>query len=309
MRFSNRVNNMFRKKKTVVVATKQAGEVVPALNGHKKIEIKEALTTGGVYDALECAALLIVNVDDLVETSLNRQGLLDALDKASTRVLLPNEFLQDPEGQLDKIQNPKGVRRLTPLRVGFVSLSGGVGCSTLAYDLARRAMTHHEATVALIELTWGDGALGARLDLDGAPDLYQVVQDMRPPAQHQGVTVVPIKQRTVRLLLGDRAKVTSALDALAQEHVLVIVDAHGAHPLWATAQKALDKHLVVTDQRPDAVRNAQLILGESDGRGLLVLNKATVQDRVALKLSGQMACAIPDGAEDTGQRLIQALYS
>ena len=153
-----------------------------------------------------------MSVDDLVETSLNRQGLLDALDKASARVLLPDEFLRDPEGHLDKIENPRGIRRLTPLRVGFVSLSGGVGCSTLAYDLARSAVTRHETTVALIELTWGDGALGARLDLDGAPDLYQVVQDMRPPAQHEGITVVPIRQRTVRLLLGDRARVTSALE-------------------------------------------------------------------------------------------------
>ena len=42
---------------------------------------------------------------------------------------------------------------------------------------------------------------------------------------------------------------------------------------------------------------------------MLVLNKATVQDRAALTLSGQTACAIPDGAQDTGQRLIQALYS
>lgn len=303
-----RITNLFRKKKTVVVATRQAGEIVPALNGHNKIEIREALTTGGVYDALEGAALIIVSINDLVETSLNHKGLMDALDRASTRVLLPDEFLQDPEGQLDKVQNPKGVRRLSPLRVGFVSLSGGVGCTTLAYDLARRAVTHHEATVALVELTWGDGALSARLGLDGAPDLYQVVQDMSAPAQHEGVTVVPIKQRTVRLLLGERAKVTSTIDALTQEHVLVIVDAHGAHPLWSPVQKALDKSLVVTDQRPDAVRNAQLMLGETDG-GLLVLNKATVQDRVALNLSGQTACAISDGAEDTGQRLIQALYS
>lgn len=303
------VLDLFRKKQTVVVATRRAGAVVPLLNGHKRIEVKEALTTGGVYDALEGVSLVIASVDDLAETTLSRQGLVEALDKVSARVLVPDAFLQDPEGELEKLENPKGIRRLTPLRVGFVSLSGGVGCSTLAYDLAQRAANHHEATVALMELTWGNGALSARLDLDGVPDLYQVALDMRPPGQHEDITLVPIKQRTVRLLLGERERIASALDALAREHVLVIVDAHGAHPLWAPARDALDQVLVVTDQRPDAVANAQLVLSATQARTLLVVNKATVQDRVALGLAGQEACAIPDGASDAGQRLIQALYS
>lgn len=303
------IANPFRRQKTVVVATRQAGAIVPCLNGYKRIQVREALTTGGVHDALEGASLVVVDVKDLVETTLSHQGLLDALEKASTQVLLPDEFLQDPEGHLDRLQNPRGVRPLTPLCVGLVSLSGGVGCSTLAYSLAQRAVAHHQATVALMELTWGNGALSARLSLDGAPDLYHVVENMQPPIRHDGITVVPIRQQTVRLLLGEPEKIVSAIAALAQEHVLVIVDAHGAHPLWAAARDVLDQHLVVTDQRPDAVANARLVLGDAlDRRGLLVLNKASVQDRIAIRLSGQKACTIPNGADDAGQRLIQALY-
>jgi hypothetical protein len=302
-----RLFGLGRRKKTVVVATERAGEVLPLLEGHQ-VQIEEAFTTGGVYGVVDKASLVILGVEDLVETTMSRAGLMEALDKASVRVLSPDELLRDPEGHLAQLEGPKGIRRLTPLRLGLVSLSGGVGCTTLACELARRAADHHEATVALAELTWGNGALRARLSLDGAADLYQVALDLSVPGQEDGITVVPIKQQTAKLLLGNLDKITQALDALAHEHVLLIVDAHGAHPLWTAAQEVLDRVLVVTDQRPDAVGNAQLLLKSVNGSGSLVVNKATVQDRVALGLTGQEACLIPKGAEDSGRRLIEFLY-
>ncbi len=296
-----------QKKKTVVVATARAGDVIPLLQ-KRGIRVKEALTTGGVYGAIGEASLVVMSAEDLVETSISRAGLVEALETATVRVLSPDDLLRDPEIHLQQLDGPRGIRRLTPLAVGFVSLSGGVGCTTLALDLARRAARHHQATVALVELTWGNGALRQRLGLAEAADLYQVALDLGAPNQHKGMTIVPIKQQTAKLLLGSLHKVAAALDALAREHVLLIVDAHGAHPLWTAAHGILDRVLVVADQRPEAVGNAQLLLKNSNGNSSLVINKATVQDRLALGLTGQKACLIPGGTGSAGQRLVQYLY-
>jgi len=297
-----------RKKKTVVVASRQAGAILRRLRD-REVRINEALTTSGVYDSIGKASLVILSVEDLVETDISKEVLTEALEKASVRTLSPQEFLRDPQAHLERLESSRGVRRLPPLRVAFTSLSGGVGCTTLAYGLAQHAARRRQATVALVELTWGNGALGARLNLDGAPDLYQVVSELGDPARRDGMSVVPIRQETARLLLGNLDGVAGALDALAREHVLLSLDAHAAHPLWTTAREIVDRVLVVTDQRPDAVENAKLLLAEMEGSGLVV-NKATLQDRVALGLAGQEACLIPRGAnaDDAGRRLIEYLY-
>lgn len=84
------------------------------------------------------------------------------------------------------------IQCLTPLRVGFVSLSADVGCSTLAYDLAQCAVAHR-ATAALLGLTRTDTALAPRLDWTTVPGLSQVASGIQHPAQRDGITVILVQ--------------------------------------------------------------------------------------------------------------------
>ncbi len=248
-----------RRAVTVVVATKRAVEVVRHLES-PSVRVREALTTEGVLGALGEACLVILD-DDLAETdAVTRRGLLDALEKAGVPAISPGDFLRDPAAHLARLERRarRGFAPLTPLRVAFVSLSGGTGCTTLAWELARYAAEDRRATVALVELTWGRGALTARLGLNGdAPDLYQVASGLGEPALHTGVSVVPVGGHAVRLLLGNPDRVRETLEALARRHLLLVVDAHAGHPLWPPARETVDRILVVTDPRSDAVENAR----------------------------------------------------
>lgn len=299
--------NFRRRRELVVIVATTKAKVLSALKEYDRVKVEEAFTTSGVYDASSEASLAIVDLEDLVEADISKEGLMTALEEASVRVLTPRKFLQNPDAHLERAEGSRDVMRLSPLRVAFASLSGGVGCTTLAYGLARRAAQHHEATVALAELTWGNGALRARLGLNGNETLYSVAEGLGEPERHEGVTIVPIRRKTARLLLGTPDSTVEALKALAQDHVLLVLDVHAAHPLWKAARDVVDRTLVVTDQRPEAVENAQLLLNNLGNNGSLVVNKATAQDRIALGLTGHEACCIPRGTR-VGRRLIEYLY-
>jgi Flp pilus assembly CpaE family ATPase len=290
--------------KAVVVATRRAREILPLLRGW---DVREALTTDGVQRALRGAVLVILD-EALPEGTLSRSGLDALLERAGVLAVSPDEFLTSPEAVLARARRQgKGeAAALSPLKVGIAALSGGTGCTTLALELAR--WTARRATVAVLEIPWGMGALGPRLNLNGNfPDLYQVGMGLREPGKAEGMTVVPAGP-TLRLMLGNPDAVAGVVERLAREHVLVVVDAHAAHPLWSAVRGVLDRVLVVADPRPDAVANARALLDELGGRADLVLNRAGVTDRAALLLAGERALIIPDGARDIGERLGRFLW-
>lgn len=292
-------------KPIVVVATRRAREVIPHLRGW---EVREALTTDGVQRALRGATLVILD-EDLAEGTLSRAGLEALLERSGAGVVSVDEFLADPGGVLARARRGKGAGAapLSPLRVGICSLSGGVGCTTLALELARWAV-RQRATAAVLELPWGGGALGPRLSLNGSfPDLYQVAMGLKEPGQVEGMTVVPAGG-TLRLLLGSPETVAGTLERLAREHILTVVDAHAAHPLWEAVRERLDRILVVADPRPDAVANARILLDDLGKRAALVVNRARLADRAALALAGERALVVPEGARDVGERLGRFLW-
>ena len=293
-------------KKTAVVATRQFEEVARLLRGW---EIREALSTDGVYRALRGASLVVVD-RDLPEGSLSRSGLEKLLNRSGAVVVSTEEFLTDPEGAMAQARREGGGGKgvpLSPLRVGICALSGGTGCTTLALEVARWAV-RQGGTAAVLELPWGVGALASRLNLNGSfPDLYQVAMGLREPGQAEGITVVPAGE-TMRLLWASPEAVVEVLNRLAREHILVVVDAHGAHPLWESVRRGMDRVLVVADTRPDAVANARLLLDREEGQASLVVNRVHLADRAALALAGERALVIPEGARDIGERLGRFLW-
>ena len=291
--------------KTVIVATRRAREILPLLRGW---DVREALTTDGVQRALRGAVLVILD-EALPEGGLSRSGLDALLGRVGVMAVSPDEFLASPEAVLVRARRQgKGeAMTLSPLKVGIASLSGGTGCTTLALELARWAA--RRGTAAVLEIPWGAGALGPRLNLNGSfPDLYQVGMGLKEPGKAEGMTVVPAGGPTLRLMLGNPEAVAGVVERLAREHILVVVDAHAAHPLWPAVRGVLDRVLVVADPRPDAVANARALLDELGGQANLVLNRAGVADRAALLLAGERALVIPDGARDIGERLGRFLW-
>lgn len=288
-----------------MVATRRAQDVIPHLRGW---EVREALTTDGVHRALRGAVLAVVD-GDLPEGSLSRAGLDALLERSGVMMVSAEEFLADPGGVMARARRKEGAKSvsLSPLRVGLCSLSGGTGCTTLALDLARWVV-RQGATAAVLEFPWGAGALAHRLNLNGSfPDLYQVAMGLKEPGRVEGMTVVPAGG-TLRLLLASPETVAGVLDRLARAHILLVVDAHAAHPLWEAIQGQLDRVLVVADPRPDAVANARLVLDEIGERATLVVNRARLADRAALTLAGERALVIPEGARDIGERLGRFLW-
>ncbi len=291
-------------KPVVVLATRRAHEAVPHLRGW---EVREALTTDGVHRALRGANLVVLD-DGLPEGKLSRPGLNALLERSGALVMSAEEFLANPTGALARAKRKgAGIVPLSPMRVGVTALSGGTGCTTLALELARWAV-RQGATAAVAEIPWGVGALGPRLAINGSfPDLYQVAMGLKEPGQADGITVVPAGT-TFRLLLGSPEVVRSTVARLARDHLLVVVDAHAAHPLFEAIREELDRVLVVTDTRPDAVANARLLLDELGERAILVVNRARLTDRAALALAGETALVVPDGARDIGERLGRWLW-
>lgn len=303
--------------KTLIVllaAPQYAQALTPAVlrAGNKRVQLREAATTGGAYRVVAAERVALVVLDEtLPVVDLDVAGLVQAATQGGALVVTPDELLADPAAWLTRAAQKQRRRRgplVLPLRLVLTSFSGGTGRTSVGWALAQATARQH-VPVALVELAWGNGALAARLGLDGEyPDLYRVTTAQAAPAQVSGVTVVPVRDATWRLLLGIPDQVTACLERLAQAHVLTIVDVPAAHPLYPVAQAWAHRVAVFTDSRPETVDNARLLLETLGAKGVLVANRAGIQDRLALQLTGKHAYALPEGVDKAGKILLAHLY-
>ena len=167
-------------KVVVVVATRQRAALEAlnqAMSTHPEMERREALTTGGLYQALKGAHLVVTDVDDLTESAnLNRERLIQVL--ANTVAVSGSEFARNPVEYLDRARVASGLTGILPPRsVAFAGLSGGVGKSTLSLSLARFFRQKTGLPTAVIELSCGPSGILALLSKEEQDwnHIYEVV--------------------------------------------------------------------------------------------------------------------------------------
>lgn len=307
-----------KKALTVLLAApQQASELIPVLQqvGQRRLQLREAATTGGAYRTIRTEPVALMILDrDLPVVDLDVSGLIQAATQSGVLTVTADELLEDPAVWLARAAQKQQRRRgplVLPLRLVLTSLSGGTGKTSVGWALAQAA-ARLRVSVAMIEVAWGNGALSARLGLDEEyPDLYRVVTEQTAPAKVNGITVVPVRDATWRLLLGTPEKVRAWLDQIARVHVLTIVDIHAGHPLYRVAQDWADQVAVFADGRPETVDNARLLLEALD-KSVLVANRAGIQDRLALRLAGNVVgrqtVTLPEGIQRAGDALLQQIY-
>ena len=276
------------------------------------LERREALTTGGLYRALEGAHLVLYDSEGLVESGeVTFSQLEEVLSRAASVVVDGASFIADPHRYLDQAKAASGLAEVLPsCSVTFTGLSGGVGKTTCALSLAATFRRRTGLPVAVIEAVHGPSRMLPLVGENGhCPHLYEVVTQDREWPTWQGVTLAPMDGPTARLL--STKDIERAWHDLHSSHILTIIDCPTHHPLNSIAVNMTDQTYVVTDGRPDALA-AAVFLREQEGYDVL-LNRSTLPSRLALGDGvtatvpdvGRAAARFPDRL---GQPLMRLIY-
>lgn len=248
------------------------------------VETVEAVSTAGAYEALPGCSLAIVDFNALAESpSISAEGLRQVIHEAGIPLCTGGEFASDPQRFLEEALAAAGiVEALPPRAVAIASFSGGVGKTTLTLHTVRYVAQRLRLPAAAVEVGFGASAFRALTD-PSLPDLYQVVTQEAKPGKWEGATLLPMEYDTARLLLGREDEVKAALEQVVKGHVLTVFDVHAAHPLFPLVVRELAHSIVaLADPRLDAVANALKLNEHLNGRGVVVLNRVRLRDRLAL---------------------------
>jgi len=321
-----------RKSIRVLVAAHnpEVSEALAAATGDResrvKIQLTEAVSTQGAYDALPGCNLVVIDVGDLVSSpALPLETLTSALDQAGMPVIDGARFVQDPQASLEQAVAATGLLAALPPRVVVITgYSGGVGKTTLSLSLARYVAGQLCLPTAVTEVNYGRSALTALTDAD-VPDFHDVLTQGAEPGQWRAnngrpVTMLPMNYASARLLLSRTEEMAQLLTDLARNHVVTIVDASAANPFFSHFREKAHITLIVADPRPDAVVNAQVLVEElgaeqrhSGDSARIVLNKMNgVGDRLALSQVEAAArlpfVSRPDQNRRLAESLLQIVY-
>jgi len=242
---------------------------------------REALTTGGVYNALPGVHLVVVDLDTLVELpEISREQLAQVLAEASVPVTDGASFISNPQAWLDKARIASGsIRALPPRAIAFTGFAGGVGKTTLALALARFFRRHTGLPTAVVEVSPAISGIAALTDGDGRmPHIYEVVTQSKPWPRWDGITLAPMDWRAARLL--DREQLRQAWEQIVEGHILTVFDAPAYHPLFPVVQE-MATVITVTDGRADSLAAAMYLATESGCE--IVVNRAGLMTRLALE--------------------------
>jgi hypothetical protein len=253
-----------------------------------KVQVTEAVSTQGAYEALPGCNLAVVDTSDLVASSALPVEMLDnALAQSGIPIVNGAMFVDDPQTWLERAIAATGLLSALPPRTVVVTgYSGGTGKTTLALNLARYVSRHLHLPVALIEVNYGRSALMALTDQE-LPDFHDILTQGTRPGTWQAITVLPMNYTSARLLLNRTDEVCGLLYDLAQSHVLTIVDAGAANPFFPYFKERAQSVLVVADPRLDAVMNAQALFREiavdrEDGAAIVLNRMNGMGDKLAL---------------------------
>ena len=272
----------------VLVAAK-ALAVFEALQRIEDVEYEEALFTGQIYEAIPSSQLVIIDYEDVVEHPYDVRMIRELLAESNVRAYSSEEFLLDPGKCIREAEIRPGSMTRLPEKytIAFVSYSGGTGRTTLALDtalhFARQTEKHRQASlpVMLIEFTYGESAFASILGLD-MPHLYDMAtQTDLEPTCFKGVTIIPMDYDNCRLLSIDLLR--NYLKRQMAHHVLTIVDSYWPHGLIGAIEEDVDRWLVVTTPRLDAIENARKLQAELGSEAGIVLNMMdSITDNLAL---------------------------
>jgi len=275
----------------VLVATTSV-EALNHLQWQNGLTVQPALYADQVAEALaakDAPRLVIVDWGDVVLDSYPVQQIKERLlqlQQTGTVCLSSPEFLAQPERYLKAVrENARDDDAHLPLGrqcLAFVSYSGGTGKTTLALDTARHFARRTRRPVLLVEFTYGHSALNA-LTGRKLPSLYELATQLaETPANWQGVSLIPMDYANCQdlsvTLFGQYLKRQMAA------HDLTVVDSTWPHGLLGAIAAEVDRWLVVTTPRRDALANARRLKAELGDKATVVLNRRERAD--GLDLSG-----------------------
>ena len=265
----------------VLVATPELA-VFDAFQGVDGVEYKEELFTGGLYQELPGAQLVIVDFDRLVPHPYSVEMIQELLENSDIPYVSSKEFLAEPDRWILEARRVRGEITGLPAKriVAFASYSGGTGKTVLSIDTALHFARRTKLPVLLTEFTYGESALAA-LTGQEVPHLFDLAtQPDAEPAAWKGVTLIPMDYENCRdlsaQLLGRYLKEQMA------RHVLTVIDCQYPHALLGAIRDDIDQWYVVATPRPDAVENAQKLKEELGRRAGIILNRKGTLDSVAL---------------------------
>ncbi len=249
------------------------------------VEYQVGLYTDQLCEALQRVGAVIVDEADLVPLRYTVAAAMGMMAQQNIERVSSELFLKEPKEFIDRIKPVRGA--IPPKRtIAFVSASGGTGKTTLALDtvlrFARATQKIMERPALLIEFTHGTSALAALTGLQ-MPNLFELVTEVeeREPAHHQGVTLIPMEYGTARDL--SRELAGDYLKKQIGSHILTVIDSPWPHGLLAAVQPLVDRWLIVTTPRVDAVVNAEKLKDELKERAYIVLNQRSgLVDTLAL---------------------------
>jgi hypothetical protein len=264
----------------VLVATASM-EAISHLQGQKGLSIQPVLYADQVAEALaakEAPQLVILDWGDVVLDSYPVQQIKERLlqlQQTGTVCLSSQEFLAQPERYLKALrEGAKDADASLPLGrqcLAFVSYSGGTGKTTLALDTALHFARRIKRPVLLVEFTYGNSALTA-LTGRKLPSLYELAtQLVAAPANWRGVSLIPMDYANCQdlsvQLFGQYLKMQMAA------HDLTVVDSTWPHGLLSAIADEVDRWLVVTTRRSDALANARRLKAELGDKATVILNR------------------------------------
>lgn len=264
----------------VLVATASV-EALSHLQGQKGLVIQPALYADQVAEALaakDAPLLVVIDWGDVVLDSYPVQRLKERvlqLQQNGTVCLSSQEFLAQPERYLKAVrEGARDAYAHLPLGrqcIAFVSYSGGTGKTTLALDTALHFARRTKRPVLLVEFTYGNSALTS-LTGRKLPSLYELAtQLVETPANWRGVRLIPMDYANCQdlsvTLFGQYLKRQMAA------HDLTVVDSTWPHGLLGAIAAEVDRWLVVTTQRSDALANARRLKVELGDKAIVILNR------------------------------------
>lgn len=267
------------KEVRVLVATRNQ-EVYKFFDRCEDTQLLEAISTEGAYQALPQAHLAIVDLEELVESSLSRQALADLLQEAAIPLTTGDEFLGRPEVWLETGKGASArIPHLPPKTVAFVSYSGGVGRTTLALDTAIHFAEVTKLPTLLVEFCHGISAVAILSGIQ-APHLYDCLTQGVKPARWRGVTLLPMDYDLAKLL--PLEQIREYLEEEQASHILTVIDACYPHALLEAVRKEVLRWLVVASPRDYAILNGLQLKDELAPRASMVINRKRATDSMLL---------------------------
>ncbi len=264
----------------ILVATHSPAVLAAFERFSEKWEVREAISTDVAYRLLEGCHLAVIEMEELLERQLSRQGLARILAESGIPWSSAEDFVADPAVWEARALAAQGSLEHLPCRcIAITSYSGGVGKTTLALDTAVQFAKTARLPVLAVEFGYGASAFHTFAD-PGLPTVYDCVNGGKPPGKWRGVDLVPMAWNLARMV---PARAYSDWLAQAKKgHVLTIVDVQYPHALLAAAEPLVDEWLIFATSRPDTVSNA-VDLAAKLMPNRVVLNQKGWTDELALR--------------------------